>query len=291
MKSEIRAVVLDVDGILVGFKGGKNFPDPCPEIIAALKNIKESGTPVILCTGRPFYAPTNAAIIKEANLNNFHIGDMGSLTMNPLSGEIFECKTVSQEDSSRLVQQLLQEGIVTNFFTPESYFVQEDQAGNKINQLLSASVQITPEAVESLVEAVCGKNVLYVSGESKESGAKEAMERIYRGFSGRLNLLWGNNLFLEGYHYGFFGPAGISKATGLERLIGDMGIPFENVLGAGDGVVDWEFMKLCGYRATLENAVPQVLENVSRRDKERNFIGPHVDQNGILEVLRHFGLM
>lgn len=54
MNSDIKAVALDVDGILVGFKGGLNFPMPCLEIVNALKTIKEGGVPAILCTGRPF---------------------------------------------------------------------------------------------------------------------------------------------------------------------------------------------------------------------------------------------
>ena len=77
----------------------------------------------------------------------------------------------------------------------------------------------------------------------------------------------------------------------MKNLLRHIGIEEKNVLGAGDGGTDWEFMKFCGYCATLENALPQVKQNVAAiNDSRRAFIGPHVDQNGILEVFKHFGI-
>jgi len=292
MNNDIKAVVLDVDGILVGHKGGPNFPAPCPEIIDALRSIKAAGIPVILCTGRPFYTPAMELIVNVADLNNFHIGEMGCLTMNPISGKILRCQTVSQGDCHRLVHQLLEENIVTNYFTPEKYFVQKNQADDEISILLAASVEAHPVEVESLEDNIKNLPILYVSGNSKKESARFAMENIYKNFSGKFNLLWGNNLFLADYHYGFFVPSGTSKSASLINLLGHIGISFENVLGAGDGIVDWDFMKFCGYRATLENALPEVLKNMrATNDPARNFIGPGVDQNGILAAFRHFGLI
>jgi len=71
----IKAIITDVDGVIVGDKTGVNFPLPNATIIRKLKELKKSGIPIILCTGKPSYTIND--IIIKAELDNPHISDAG----------------------------------------------------------------------------------------------------------------------------------------------------------------------------------------------------------------------
>jgi HAD superfamily hydrolase (TIGR01484 family) len=288
---KIKAVVLDVDGVLVGREGGQNFPNPGQKIINALKKINAGGIPVILCTGRPFYTPVMKAIINGAGLNNFHVGDLGTLIMNPCIDKILFVQDLGCDTALPLAKKLIDEKIYTSLYTPQNYIVQKDQAVSKIMPLMAKAVDTMPELVDSLGSVIAVSKPLYFIAITNQDAEKSKIAEVCSFFNNEIELQRGNNPTLVEFYLGNIVPAGVSKASSLKLLLDHLGIPFENVLGAGDGVVDWEFMKFCGFRGTLKNAMPEVLEKTAAGDKERNFIGGDVDQNGILDVFRHFGLL
>jgi hydroxymethylpyrimidine pyrophosphatase-like HAD family hydrolase len=51
-------------------------------------------------------------------------------------------------------------------------------------------------------------------------------------------------------------PSGINKASGLARVLQDLGISAENAVGVGDGENDHIFLKTCGFSVAVANAVP-----------------------------------
>jgi len=53
---------------------------------------------------------------------------------------------------------------------------------------------------------------------------------------------------------------------------------------------DGEFMYECGYAAAMGNASEELKVQVQTKRKEKYFIAPHVDDNGILDVFEHFSL-
>ena len=85
MKS-IKGIILDVDGVIVGEKIGFNSPNPNIHVINKLKEIRKKGTPISLCTAKPHFSI--GKIIKEAELNNYHIADGGSVIINPIDNTI-----------------------------------------------------------------------------------------------------------------------------------------------------------------------------------------------------------
>ena len=47
--TNIKALILDIDGVIVGQKKGFNSPHPHESVILALKKIKKNGTSISLC--------------------------------------------------------------------------------------------------------------------------------------------------------------------------------------------------------------------------------------------------
>ena len=292
MNNNIKAIALDIDGILIGKETGQNFPLPCPDILNTIKLINQKGILVILCTGRPFYTPVMETIINAARLDNFHIGDMGSLVMNPIRKEILIAKEFDKKTGFALAKQLLDAGIYTSLYTPENYFIQKDQINPEITPAMTKAIDTKPKIVDSLMSEIAENRVLYFISITKEKSKKEKIAQICLSFKNQINLLWSNNPSLAALYLGNILPPKISKADSLQKLLKHLKIPFENVLGIGDGDVDWDFMKLCGYRATLQNALPQVKQSMATiNDASHSFTGSDVDQNGVIEIFHHFNLL
>src|SRR5258708_2592085 len=82
----IKAIIADVDGVLVGKRSGINFPLPSDQVIQKLSEVHAGETPVVLCTAKFNYAVRG--IIKKANLSGPHITDGGALILDPISGTV-----------------------------------------------------------------------------------------------------------------------------------------------------------------------------------------------------------
>lgn len=66
----IKAIISDVDGVVIGEKIGFNSPHPNDDVIAALKAVREKGVAVCLCTAKPHFS-----IAEEIKRPNLHIAD------------------------------------------------------------------------------------------------------------------------------------------------------------------------------------------------------------------------
>ncbi len=44
----IKAIILDVDGVIIGEKIGYNSPHPHPDVVTALKKVREKGIAICL---------------------------------------------------------------------------------------------------------------------------------------------------------------------------------------------------------------------------------------------------
>jgi hydroxymethylpyrimidine pyrophosphatase-like HAD family hydrolase len=67
-----------------------------------------------------------------------------------------------------------------------------------------------------------------------------------------------------------------------------LGIPLTEVLAIGDTLSDWNFMNLCKYVAVPANGQDALKELAKTKGEGNYFIGPSVDENGIINILDHF---
>ena len=90
--------------------------------------------------------------------------------------------------------------------------------------------------------------------------------------------------------FGIVTAKGISKTEGAKLISRSLKVPFKNMLGVGDGPSDWQFIKLCQYAASMGNGKQELKVLVSSKDKN-GFVGPSVDQNGIIKIFENFNLL
>lgn len=75
-----------------------------------------------------------------------------------------------------------------------------------------------------------------------------------------------------------------SKAQGLIRLCEHFNIPLENTFAFGDSMNDYEIVEQAGTGIAMGNALPEL-------KKAADYITTAIDQDGVWNACRHFGLI
>jgi len=282
----IKAIIADVDGVMVGKDEGVNFPLPHTEVINALRRIAEGGTPIVLCTAK-FRAGLDDLVTK-AHLVNPHITDGGALIVNPLGQD----KIVEQNSlDAKIVQDYLAHDTdadtITELYSPTDYFVQKS-SDQKVIGKHAKILQKEPIVVDDLAEVARSEPIIKVISFTKNDVAKAKVEKQVERLSGQVNAIWTHHPFITSPLCVITAP-GVSKEHAAVTVANRLGIPLAGVLGVGDSPSDWSFMKLCGYVGSVgENQ--ELRELVKSKDSGHYFMAPSVDDHGLLAIFEHFGL-
>lgn len=288
MKQNVQALILDVDGVIVGEKIGFNSPHPHPEVIAALKKVQNKGIPISLCTAKPHFAISKE--IKDADLDNVHITDGGGVIINPLKNKIIQQNNIDSEVAAKVIEAYLEAGVYTEFYTVDDYFIQASQAG-KITSDHEHVLQAKPKMVESLAAEAKQQKVTKVMPIAIDEADKENLNKVFEKFKDELVLSWGVHPVILPLQFAIITAPGISKKQGAIEISKTTGVPLENTLGVGDSGSDWQFIELCGYGAAMGNAKQDLKDKVLTKEEGKSFIAKSVDENGILDILNYFGLL
>ncbi|NCO12564.1 MAG: hypothetical protein COZ34_02695 [Candidatus Pacebacteria bacterium CG_4_10_14_3_um_filter_34_15] len=288
MNKNIHAIILDVDGVIVGEKIGYNSPHPHPDVISALKEIQNKGIPISLCTAKPHFAISKE--IKDADLDNVHITDGGGVIINPLNKEIVKQNNVPTKSAVKVIQAFLDANVYVEFYTVDNYVIQKSQAGD-ITQKHNHVIQAEPLQVDLLVEAAKKAQITKIMPIAINESDKENLNKIFEPLKNELVLSWSVHPVILPLQFGIITASGISKKQGAIEISKATGLSLENTLGVGDSGSDWQFIEMCGFGATMGNAKQDFKELVKTKGKEKSFVGASVDENGILDIFKYFELI
>lgn len=284
-QANIKAIILDVDGVIVGEKIGFNSPYPHADVITTLKKIKSNGISISLCTAKPHFSI--GKIIGDAGLNNTHITDGGGVIIDPIHQKIVKKHLIASQSAYEVIEMLVGEKIYTEFYTIDDYFIQESQK-SKITEQHVHILQRNPKIVKSLTKEARSWGITKIMPIAKDEEDKQRVSKLLKQFEDRLKVSWGVHPVALPLQFGIVTALGISKKQGAIEISKNVGVPFENMLAVGDSDSDWQFIELCKYGAAMGNASEQLKELVASKGKEYSFIGPSVDENGIIPILIHF---
>jgi len=284
--NKIKAIILDVDGVIVGDKVGYNAPYPPPEVINKLKQIREKGVYVILCSAKPYYSVKK--IVDDAHLNNIQTALAGAILVDPLSLEIIKKHAIDNGIVVDLIKQLSENNIYTEIYTAEKYYIQKDQK-NEITKLHNFTLSFEPIMVDDLVNQVKNSEIVKILPVTKTDQEKKIVEQIFSDFKEKLVIGWSTHPAIKGYFFGNITASGISKKQSVLEIINLYKIKTEEILGVGDSLTDWDFIEVCGYVGAMGNAVDELKRLVSTKGSN-GYIGKSVDENGILDIFKYFDL-
>lgn len=284
----IKAIVLDVDGVIVGRTEGINFPLPHTKVIKKLKQARDTGIPIILCTAKFGFAIRR--IIDDASLHNPHIADGGALIMGA-AGEKRIIKTYEIEKNAvnKSINLFFEQNLYIELYTPSAHYVQNTQVSDFTHKR-TRLLQLPPTIVDSLTEIAQKESVIKMITFAKDDKIVRQVESIVQQVKDNLTLFWSRHPYLGSISIGIMTRPGVSKANAVKDVIKDLRIPFNEVLAIGDTKSDWDFMKLCGYAATLENGDDEIKQLVKTKGSTKYFMSPSVEENGVISILEHFAI-
>jgi len=283
--ADIKAIILDVDGVIIGEKIGFNSPHPHIDVINKLKEIKGKGIDVSLCTAKPYFAIQK--VIEDAGLNNLHITDGGSVVINPIDN-IIECKHILDKEQSKTVLKMcIENNIYVEFYTVDNYFIQKNQECDITKQHIHI-LQKNPIIIDDLVKESSNQEITKIMPIALKETDKERVNDLYKQLDVNLSFNWSIHPVALPLQFGIVTATGISKKQGLVAISESSNILLDNILGVGDSTSDWNFIELCGYASAMENASPELKELVKSKGESNYCIGGHVDNNGIIEALDYF---
>lgn len=282
---DIKGIILDVDGVIVGEKIGFNSPNPHPDVMNKLKAIHEKGIAISLCTAKPHFSIRT--IIDGCKLDNLHITDGGAVIINPIDNTIIKKHIIDKEVAKQILDIYLENGVYIEFYTVEDYVIQKNQISN-ITEQHRHILQREPKIVKSLVEESIDSEITKIMPIALDEKDKERVEKLFGKLNTNLTLSWGIHPVALPLQFGIITAPRISKKQGAIDISESTGVAFENMLGVGDSASDWQFIELCKYGAAMENASQGLKDLVSTKGEKLYYIGGHVDENGILEILNYF---
>jgi HAD superfamily hydrolase (TIGR01484 family) len=284
----IKAIILDVDGVIIGEKIGYNSPHPHPDVVAALKKVGEKGIAICLCTAKPHYSI--AEEINQPNLHNPHIADAGAVIIDPIDKIIVEKHVMDKGLVKEILHTLRDANVYVEFYTVDDYFIQKDQV-SEITKKHTHILQREPVLLTDIVEESGDYEITKIMPIAIDNEDKKRVSNILAQFASKATISWGVHPVALPLQFGIITALGSSKKEGAAAIIKSLGISFDDVLGIGDSTSDWKFIQLCGYGATLANGTDELKELIKRKEEGKYFVSKgSVDENGILEILNYFSI-
>jgi len=279
-----KAIILDVDGVIIGEKKGVNTPHPHADVMATLKSVRASGIPVILCTAKPAFGIEYE--IKEAQLDNPHIADGGGLLVDN-KGKVYEKFTLETDLAKRVIKRLLEKNVYTEVYTADDYIIQADQESD-ITEKHTFVLQRKPQIVKSLIDFCDTNEVTKIMQVVADESCKPFGDEVFSPFKSESTMIWAVHPPILPLQFGIITALGISKPQGATTIANILNIPMENILAVGDSTSDWKFMELCGYVGAMGNATAELKELVKSKGDGNHIIGGHVDNNGVIDILNWY---
>ena len=242
-------VALDIDGTLFANEPSTGLVEETisPAVVDAVRRAYAAGAHVVMATGRSTFGITHVWDQLGLPLNGakvLSVASNGSVTFRYPPVEVRSTVTF---DASDIVRMLMAE--VPN----AAVAVEVVGVGYRLNRPFPDG-EITGEMVLQSVEELVAEPVTRVIIRDPHSSEEEFVE-----LAEKLGLS-GTNYFIGWTAWLDIAPEGISKASALADVAGELGVDQADVLAIGDGRNDIEMLRWAGRGVAMGQAPLEVQE-------------------------------
>jgi Cof subfamily protein (haloacid dehalogenase superfamily) len=243
-----RLVALDIDGTLLKWVegSGTTHEEISPRVFDAVHRALDSGAHVVLASGRSPHGMT-----RIADLLGLHGGERDRLWVVASNGavvfryppvEVVHEETFDARPAVRAVLEHHPNALVA---------VEERGVGYRVNRHFPDG-ELSGEMTITEVEEIVAGPVSRVIIRDPEATVDE-----FVALAGKLGL-HGINYVVGWTAWLDLAPVGVSKASGLERVAGELGLGAEDALAIGDGRNDIEMLQWVRRGVAMGQAIEEV---------------------------------
>ena len=257
------ALFFDIDGTLVSFK---THEIPASTIFA-LTQAKANGHKVFISTGRPPLIITNLGAIEH--LIDGYVTINGALCF--VGDEVIRCKDIPKDAALKVVQDAQEKNYGLIVVGEKDVAVLDPQG--EVDRIFRGEIAVENLDQVKPLDVVLEQRILQLTPFFPEEYEHDLMLRIPSCTSGR-------------WHPAFtdITAKGADKGEGILALAAHLGLDPENTIAFGDGGNDSSMIKAAGIGVAMGNA----LESLKA---ESDYTTTSVDDDGVLNALRHFNLI
>ncbi len=257
----VTLICLDVDGTLVGASG-----EPTVGLWEAADRARRRGQHLTLCTARLAAGPTRTWA-QRLDPDGWHIFHTGAALWHPSTGEV-DATPLPEGALDACVEMAAQHGWVLEAYTWDDYAVDDDQPLAKGHaelldlpfrrrrldsldgEIVRAQYVVTLEEADAAV--TCAPPGTTASAATSPAMPGAAFVSITEG--------------------------SVSKATGVTKVAGHVGVELADVMMVGDGHNDISAIEVVGWGVAMGNAEPEVLAAA-------RIVAGHVDADGAADII------
>ena len=260
---ESYALFFDIDGTLVSFKTHQ-IPD---STIQALTLAKKAGHKVFIATGRPPLIITNLGAIE-------HLID-GYVTINGALCYVGDQVISSKEIANRTARLVMQDAHEKNYgliMVGEKDVAVLDPQG-EVDKIFRREICVENLNQARPFEEVLQQRIFQLTPFFDEDYEKEILSLLTDCTAGR-------------WHPAFtdITAKGADKGEGLLAMTQYLGLDPQHTMAFGDGGNDSSMIRTAGIGVAMGNALECL-------KKEADYVTTSVDEDGIWNALRHYGLI
>lgn len=260
-----KIVFFDIDGTIYKFTTGM------PEDTAlAIKKLKANGHIPVICTGR-----TKCMIYEEHLAPGFEDMVAGAGTYVEIGGKELFLAELDTQEANRIINGFIKYNFVPVAEGRDNIYIGTDLSG--LPEQNKKFIDIYYEKISDKILTINEPNIKV----SKVSGAFKCnsdMEGMIKEFENDYSIINHNDNLLE------LIPKNFNKAKGIERMIKELDIPWENTYAFGDSFNDIDMLEYVKYGCAMGNSDPEIKNRMKHVTED-------FDKGGIYNALKRFELI
>ena len=263
-----RLLVVDIDGTLLGSKGGISDEDK-----GALAAARKAGVKVCLSTGRALQGCH--WIVDELSLDGYHIFFDGALVSGP--GEELYVEPLGRGVVKEVVEFVRKNETYLELYSAKDYFVEWENWATEIHR---SYFKLEPMVVDF---AELGGEEKFIKGGLITRDAEEvAKAKSFRNrFDRSLRFSAARSPAYPGVEFINVLAPEVSKGKALTALASHLGVSLSEVMAIGDGTNDISLLSIAGLAVAMGNA-PDEVKAVAHRVTE------DVEKSGVAAAVNKF---
>jgi len=240
-----------------------------PRTREAIEHVRETGTHVIVVTGRMFQAVR--PFLAQAELDDPVVCYQGALIADPVSGEFLRHVPIPLPAARLAIDAVMDAGFHLNAYVDdELYVAEETPEAHAYADLNKVEMHVVGDLREWLHEP---PTKLVAVGDPHALDELEAV--LKPRFSGQLFVSKSLPHFLE------FAHPDVNKGAGLDFIARRLGFTHDQTVACGDGENDRELLDWAGYGVAVANAHADILARAQ-------LVVPDVEDEGIADLFEAF---